>query len=77
MTLTQIPSIEEVKIIIKAMENNKAAGPDRIPGEIYKLGGGLIQQQLHQVLIKVWTDEVFPSDFRHANIITIYKQKGD
>lgn len=78
MTLTQIPSVEEVRIIIKAMKNNKAGGPYRIPGEIYKLGGGLIQQPLHQVLIKVWTNEIVPSlDFRDANIITIYKQKDD
>ncbi|CAI9743516.1 development 2-like [Octopus vulgaris] len=36
--LARIPSLEEVKIAITAMKNNKAAGPDGIPAEIYKLG---------------------------------------
>ncbi|CAI9743510.1 Hypothetical predicted protein [Octopus vulgaris] len=75
--LARIPSLEEVKIAITAMKNNKAAGPDGIPPEIYKLGGDFVQHQLHQLLVKIWTNEVVPSDFRDANIITIYKRKGD
>ena len=40
-SLSPIPSLEEVRNATKAMKDNKAAVPDRIP-EIYKLGGGLI-----------------------------------
>ncbi|XP_076057287.1 uncharacterized protein LOC143034827 [Oratosquilla oratoria] len=76
-SLTRIPSLEEVKIAITAMKNNKAADPDGIPAEIYKLGGDIVQHQFHQLLVKIWTNEVVPSDFRDANIITIYKRKGD
>lgn len=53
------------------MKNNKAASPDGIQAEIYKLGG-LTQHKLHQFLIKVWIDEVVTSDLRDANFITIY-----
>ena len=76
-SLTRIPSLEEVKSAITTMKNNKAAGPDGIPAEIYKLGGDFVQHQLHQLLVKIWTNEAVPSDFRDANIITIYKRKGD
>ncbi|XP_076066121.1 uncharacterized protein LOC143039763 [Oratosquilla oratoria] len=76
-SLAQIPSLDEVRNAIKAMKNNKAAGPDGIPAEIYKFGGDVIQHQLHQLLTKIWINEDVPSDFRDANIITIYKRKGD
>ena len=39
-SLAPIPSLEEVRNATKAMKDNKAAVPERIP-EIYKLGGGL------------------------------------
>lgn len=70
-SLARIPSLGEVRIAIKAMKNNKAASPDGIQAEIYKLGG-LTQHKLHQFLIKVWIDEVVTSDLRDANFITIY-----
>ncbi|XP_076047240.1 uncharacterized protein LOC143028756 [Oratosquilla oratoria] len=74
-SLAQILSLDEVRNTIKAMKNNKAAGPDGIPAEIYKFGGDVIQRQLHQLLTKIWINEGVPSYFRDANIITIYKQK--
>lgn len=76
-SISQIPSLVETRTAIRAMKNNKAAGPDEIPAEIFKYGGELIQNELHQLLVKIWINETIPSDFRDANIITIYKQKGD
>ncbi|CAI9725658.1 Hypothetical predicted protein [Octopus vulgaris] len=46
-SLARIPSLEEVKIAITVMKNNKATGPDGIPAEIYKLGGDFVHHQLH------------------------------
>ncbi|XP_076030428.1 uncharacterized protein LOC143018729 [Oratosquilla oratoria] len=68
---------DDVRNAIKAIKNNKEAGPDGIPTEIYKSSGDAIQHQLHQLLTKIWINEDVPSDFRDANIITIYKRKGD
>ncbi|XP_076041829.1 uncharacterized protein LOC143025712 [Oratosquilla oratoria] len=76
-SLSNLSTLAEVKEAIKTLKNNKAAGLDGIPAEIYKIGGNLLHYQLHQLLIKIWTSEELPSDLRDSAIITIYKRKGD
>ncbi|XP_076053712.1 uncharacterized protein LOC143032708 [Oratosquilla oratoria] len=76
-SLSNLPTLAEVKETINTLKNNKAAGLDGIPTEIYKIGGNLLHNQLHQLLIKIWTNEELPSDLRDSAIITIYKRKGE
>ncbi|XP_076031048.1 uncharacterized protein LOC143019264 [Oratosquilla oratoria] len=76
-TENDLPTLAEVKEAINTLKNNKAAGLDGIPAEIYKIGGNLLHYQLHQLLIKIWTNEELPSDLRDSAIITIYKKKGE
>ncbi|CAI9716076.1 Hypothetical predicted protein [Octopus vulgaris] len=62
-SLARIPSFEEVKIAITAMENNKAAGPDGVPAGIYKLGEiSLSKSNLYAV------KTVFPLYLRHKQL---------
>ena len=70
------PKLEEVEEAIKKMKNNKAAGPDGIPAEIFKAGGPKLTDQVHQLVEKIWQLEEIPSDLRDALIVTIFK-KGD
>ncbi|XP_076067687.1 uncharacterized protein LOC143040480 [Oratosquilla oratoria] len=76
-SLSDLPTLVEVKEAINTLKNNKVAGLDGIPAEIYKIGGSLLHYQLHQLLIKIWTNEELPSDLRDSAIITIYKRKGE
>ena len=76
-SLSNLPTLEEVKETIKTLKNNAAAELDGIPVEVYKVGGDLLQHQLHQLLVKIWANEDIPTDFRDSAIITIYKGKGD
>lgn len=76
-SLSRIPSLEEVKTAIFAMKNNKAAGIDNIPAEIYKHGGPLLHSQLHQLIVKIWVKEEIPTDLRDGLITTIFKKKGE
>ena len=76
-TMSRIPTLEDAKTSINRMKSNKAAGPDGIPADIYKHGGNLIQNQLHMLIVKIWVSEQIPSELRNADIVKIYKNKGD
>ena len=71
------PSLVEVLAAIKDLKNNKAPGPDGIPGEIFKYGGHLLAQRLHKFICDAWNAEKLPQQWKDANIVTIYKRKGD
>ena len=55
----------------------KAPGPDGIPPEIYKEGGDAVQVKLNELLQQFWKESSVPQDFKDANIIHLYKNKGD
>ncbi|XP_064115083.1 uncharacterized protein LOC135221191 [Macrobrachium nipponense] len=70
--------LEEVEVgYSSSMKNNKAAGPDNIPAEIYKYGGPTLHCQLHQLIEKIWMHEEIPNDLIDGIINTMYKKKGD
>ena len=71
------PSRDEVARAIKQLKNCKAAGPDGVPAEIYKYGGQVMVTILHDLYLTCWSSCKTPSKFRKANIIKIYKRKGD
>ncbi|XP_061891552.1 dickkopf-related protein 3b isoform X2 [Entelurus aequoreus] len=71
------PTFGEVKSAIRSLKDNKTPGPDSIPAEIFKQGGYLSIRALFLVISKVWKHETVPQQWRDANIITIYKGKGD
>jgi hypothetical protein len=59
------------------MSSNKAPGPDGIPADIFKVGGQELLTRLLEVFQVIWEKEEVPQDFRDANIIHLYKRKGD
>lgn len=74
-SIAQIPYFDKVRNALRIVKDKKAIGPDRIPAEIYKFGGVLIQHQFHQLLIKIWINEVESTDLRDANTIIIINEK--
>lgn len=71
------PSFSEVHAAIRALKNNKSPGPDSIPAEILKQGGYLCTRAIHQFISLVWREESIPQQWKDANIVTIFKNKGD
>ena len=70
-------SIAELILAIYDLSSGKALGNDAIPAELVKLSKAAILPHLHQLLIYCWREGVVQHDMRDANIITLYKNKGD
>jgi len=71
------PTFYEVEAAIKGLKNNKSAGPDGIPTEVFKHGGHRLIHRLHQFIHRAWTTGKLPQQLKDATIVTIYKKKGD
>ncbi|XP_049315624.1 uncharacterized protein LOC125779109 [Bactrocera dorsalis] len=71
-----LPDHEEVRIAIARLKNNKAAGADGLPAELFKHGGEELIRSMHQLLCKIWSDESMPNDWNLSVLCPIHK-KGD
>ncbi|KAJ4448910.1 hypothetical protein ANN_00302 [Periplaneta americana] len=54
------PTIEEIRIALNKLKNNKAPGTDNIPAELFKRGGVKLEQQLLDIVDSVWIQEKMP-----------------
>ena len=75
--LDDIPTLAELKEAIERLPIAKAPGEDGIPPEIIKCGSSVLLEHLHGLLCQCWEEGAVPEDMRNANIITLYKNKGD
>ena len=72
--LDEPPTIEELSKATDKLPSGKAAGKDGIPAEIIKSGKSSLLAPLHKLLTQCWRKG---SDMKDANIITLFKNKGD
>ena len=70
------PKVEEVRIAMKKLKNNKAPGTDNIPAEMLKQGGNQLEQFLLKIVTSVWEEEKMPQQWKEGIICPLYK-KGD
>jgi hypothetical protein len=63
-------------MVIKSLKNNKAVGEDRICGELLKLGGPRLTDELFNLISRIWHKEEIPIEWRTSIICPILK-KGD
>ena len=71
------PTMEELSKAINRLSCGKAPGSDGIPSEVLKSGKPALLQPLHDLLCHCWEQGYIPQDMRDANIVTLYKNKGD
>ena len=63
---------------INSLACGKAPGNDRVPSEVIKPGmNTALLYHLHELLLQCWEEGTVPQDMRDANVITLYKNKGD
>ena len=75
--LDALPTKEELSKAINELSSGKAPGNDGIPVEVLKSGKPTLLEPLHTLLCKCWKEGHIPQDLRDANIVTLYKNKGD
>ncbi len=71
------PTLEELSKAIDCLTCGKSPGSDGIPPEALKNGKPALLQPLHELLCLCWDQGYIPQDMRDANIVTVYKNKGD
>ena len=71
------PTRQEVQSAIAGLKNNKAVGPDSLPAEVLKYGGEAVLECLCRMFHAVWNTGCTPQQWKDADIISIYKKKGD
>ena len=71
-----VPFITDIKIItrrIKAIGKNKSVGPDRVSGEILKVGGEAMISYITRLLDRTVNNGSLPGDWKKATVIPVYK----
>ena len=69
-------TLEEVKKAILKLKNCKASGEDAVSAELLKYGGQRLVEEIHLLLLNVWSAEIIPLDWLSSIIIPVHK-KGD
>ena len=60
---------------IRQLKNNRAAGKDRLPGELFKYGGEKLARALHLVISKIPEEEKLPDEWMDGVVCPIYTKR--
>jgi len=52
-----VPTKEELKAAVDKLKNNKAPGPDGIPGEILKEGYKYTEKRIYELIVQIWNEK--------------------
>lgn len=86
MSVPVLPEMKELDMpptdyvlskVIDKCTHGKAPGMDSIPAEVLQCGKDSLLTHLHDLLKQCWEEGCIAQDIWHANIITLYKHKGD
>ena len=72
-----VANAEDLSKSIDGFASRKIPGKNRIPPEVLKSGKSALLWHLHELLCLFWVKGYIPHDMYEANIITLYKNKGD
>ena len=71
------PTLEDINQALDQLCSGKVPGNDGITVEVIKCAKGTLLKKLHEILCQCWREGEVPQDMRDANIVTLYKNKGD
>ena len=71
------PTIDELREALDSLASGKAPGKDGIPAEALKCCKETLITKLHEILCLCWSEVEVSQDMRDANVVTMYKNKGD
>ena len=67
-------TIEEIRISIRKMKNNRSPGPDGIPVGFFKLLDDDGLELIRNILNNCWENEIMPDEMELAELVTLYKK---
>ena len=67
-------SIEELRMVIRKLKNNKSPGPDGIPTEFLKYLDEEGLEIVLDILNDCWRRGIMPSELELAELVTLYKK---
>ena len=71
------PTLKEIKVDLDSLTSGKAPWKDNIPVEVLKCCKEIITTKLYEVFCLCWSEGGVSQDMKDANIVTLYKNKGD
>ena len=75
--LDREPTTDGLSEALDSLASGKAPGKDGIPAEVLKCCKETLITELHEILCLCWSEGEVPQDMRNANVVTLYKNKGD
>ena len=75
--LDREPTTDELSKALDSLASGKAPGKDGIPAEVLKCCKETLITELHEILYLCWSEGEVPQNMRDANVVTLYKNKGD
>ena len=67
-------TIEEIRLSIRKIKNNRSPGPDGIPVELLKLLDDEGLNIIEDILNNCWGKEIMPDEMERAELVTRYKK---
>ena len=71
------PILEDINQALDQLSFGKAPWNDGIPVEVIKCAKETLLKELHEILCQCWREGEASQDMRDANIVSLYKKKGD
>ena len=69
------PAIYEIQAVVIGLKNNKAAGPNGIPREVFKYGGHHLCRHLHQFIHRALTTGKLPQQWKETPILLHFSRQ--
>jgi len=64
-------NIDEIKMIIYSLKNNKSPGEDNINAKLLKLSGSHLAEQIQKLIKSIWVNEQIPKNWNTAIVCPI------
>ena len=75
--LDRVQTLAEVRDATLTLKSSKAPGPDSVPAEVLRYGGDTVLWVIHTFIDAAWRSGCIPQQWRDADLVSIYKGKGD
>ena len=69
----EIPTIDTVHRLLKAIDEKKSSGLDKIPNKLLKIAADVIAPFLTEIYAKSIYTGIFPNEWKEARVSSVYK----